>query len=579
MKLLVPKQISKNSLVFYKKLFFAVLCFTSLQVQAQPDLQKSIFIAEKHCWDFNYTDYDDMTYVPNVDLFAVCFRFKKLYDLGPNNHSGVDIVMYRIDATTYDTLWSKAYGGSRNEDNTDLHINTLPNGNLLISGTTESYDMDFASNPLQFGLAVFFLEVDTAGAVVRTKLLNGTGGAIGNTLRDVVVDAQGNIYGTGSTWHSTLDFAHVENGKDAYVVKLDTNLNKEWMRFWVGYDGYGTDQALGLGLIHGGNVAVTGTTSDTGTTAMLSNLDQGKGDLFIEAYSPQGVSLWKNRLGGKESESGRQVVYGPNTNDIYVIGETYSATGDIGYHTAKVDQTFNYPYRLENSNLWILKLDTMGNMIHSKAYGSRSYANYPQYETHYEDAIWYNGELWIAMRSDLGGGDFDPIYVNGANKILIGTMDNKANLTSKVNFNETSVKNIHSFFSMEQKLYAMGLSKHQMAVPINTFSCDSAVDDVSFLLNITEAPLSLSKIEGAKEAELFKLYPNPSSDNIHIELLSKALSQKPTLLITDANGRSLKRKRLRKKINTINISLWPSGPYYIKLQTQDAQQTRKIMKR
>jgi len=134
-----------------KKLLLLLSCLISLQLTAQPDLQKSIFIAEKHCWNYRNTAYQDMAYVPKVDLFAITFRSNRL-----SSNSGRDIVLNRINANTYDTLWSKAYGGSEDEETTDVHINALPNGNLLLSGTTESYDMDFISNPLQSGRAVFF---------------------------------------------------------------------------------------------------------------------------------------------------------------------------------------------------------------------------------------------------------------------------------------------------------------------------------------------------------------------------------------------------------------------------------------
>ena len=550
-----------------KKLLLLLSCFISLQLSAQPDLQKSIFIAEKHCWYNEFlAGYYDMTYVPTVDLFAVAFRANRL-----SANSGPDLVLYRIDANTYDTLWSKAYGGSRVEDNTDVHINALPNGNLLLSGTTFSYDMDFVSNPLQSGLAAFFLEVDTAGSIVRTKLLNGSGGVNSTTLRDVEVDAQGNIYGTGSTNYNTLDFAHTSLSKDGYVVKLDSNLNKEWMRFWVGYD---SDEPAGLGIIQGGNIAVTGVTSDTGTTAMLSHLDQGKGDLYIEAYNPQGVTLWKNRLSGKEKEAGRDVVYAPNSNEIYVIGETYSANGDIGYHTAKANTSDTN--RLENSNLWIIRLDTLGNMLHSKAYGSRSYGIYNQRATYFEDAIWYQGQLWVVGRTSGGGGDIDTNILFGGDNVWISTYNNDANLTSKYTMNGVGTEDLTNLFIKNGILYALGTSRTGGGLP-NNFSCDST-DDIEFLTRLAQAPLSVNTVEGKKTSQLFKLYPNPGSDQLNIELIEKANSEKHRLIITDAKGNVLKRKRLRKKINNIHCSPWPSGIYYIQVQSANTRQTKKFIK-
>jgi len=88
----------------------------------------------------------------------------------------------------------------------------------------------------------------------------------------------------------------------------------------------------------------------------------------------------------------------------------------------------------------------------------------------------------------------------------------------------------------------------------------------------------VSTIEDKDRAKLFKTYPNPASENMRIELRTEAIRKKTTLLITDASGKKVLRKRLRNEINNINCSPWPSGIYYIQVQSANTRQTKKLIK-
>lgn len=438
-----------------KSILLLIASVLTLSATAQPDIKKNIYIADKHCLPDNSaltatTNYVKMTWVNNAGFYAVATGGNKL-----SANSGSDLMVFKIDDITYDTLWSKAYGGSKSEYPSFINITPLPNGNILLSGTTKSYDMDFVTNPFQGGRALYFMEIDTAGTILKTKLLNSNSGPSGTTLGDVTVDSNGNIYATGSTWNDNMDFAHVALGKDGYIVKLDPGLNVEWIRFWIGY---GSDQPAGIGLIQNGNIAVTGITGDTGTVAMLSHLDMGKGDLYVEAYSPAGVTLWNGRYGGTQLDVGRKVVYAPGTNDIYVVGETNSATGDIGYHTANADASDTN--RLEEQNLWVLRLDTLGTLLHSKVYGSKRYNNYAQRETRYQDAVPYKGQLLLCGYCDGGGGDIDTnIRFGGGSSLWFGIFNNQANLIAKHTINEDDGVQLYNLFYRDNRLCGAGYSE------------------------------------------------------------------------------------------------------------------------
>ena len=560
-----------------RRLLFILFLFTIQTVGAQPDIKKNIFIAEKHCkpiyW-LNSSTYS-IDYMPNVDLFAASYNSNKL-----SANSGTDIALYRIDANTYDTVWCKYYGGSLDDQATDIHLKSLPNGHILIAGTTQSYDMDFISNPYQGGRAVYFMELDTLGNLLRIKMLNSNSGPIRTTIRDVAVDNLGNIYATGSTWNDNMDFAHVANGKDAWILKLDSTLSREWMRFWVGY---GSDQAFGLGLIHNGNIAVTGGTGDTGTVEMLSQFDKGKGDLFIEAYNPQGITLWKGRFGGTELEYGREVCFNPLNNDIYVLGPTKSATGDIGYHTANASSMDTNS--LENENVWVLKLDTMGSLIQSKAYGYKRSPNHPDIssyyrDTKYRDAIIHNGNLWVcALQDGLGGGDTDSCDIDKGSNLWFGCFDDKANLVAKYTINEYDGEELErgNMMVMNNTLYAFGRSLTGGAVT-NSFSCDSNIYDIQFIVSLNKAPLSVADFYQPEEANFFKLFPNPGYDNITIELERFLAHEEYAIRVTNSEGKKLLKKEMRTGRTSIDCSQWSEGLYYIRLSNKTNKQTKIFIK-
>jgi len=224
----------------------------------------------------------------------------------------------------------------------------------------------------------------------------------------------------------------------------------------------------------------------------------------------------------------------------------------------------------------------LGNMLYSKAYGYRRSLHDPNTgiyyrDTKYEDAIWYDGHLLLSgLQDGYGGGDTDSCGFDKGTNLWFGFFNNKANLIAKKTIVETDGEQLTNLFIMNSDLYALGLSETGGAFP-NTFSCDTT-SDIQFLIKLMEAPLSVSTIKDKERAKLFKIYPNPASENMRIELRTEAIRKKSILLITDASGKKVLRKRLRNKINNINCSHWPSGIYYIQVQSANTRQTKKFIK-
>src|SRR5690606_7691051 len=81
------------------------------------------------------------------------------------------------------------------------------------------------------------------------------------------------------------------------------------------------------------------------------------------------------------------------------------------------------------------------------------------------------------------------------------------------------------------------------------------------------------------ESALFsnmKLYPNPASDVINLEI--SQLKGKATLELTGVDGRLVITKSLSATHDQLSIAKLPSGIYFIKITTEESTVVRKIVK-
>jgi hypothetical protein len=208
-------------------LFLVVLCGVQI-AKAQPDIKHSLYIKEKKCY-------------PNTEGYAYYYQHSKgsVFAITGKRSSGItfDAVLAKMNANL-DTVWSKTFGGS-NDDNL-LFISELKNGNLLLTGTSNSYDGDVWYGHSYTGREIWVMEVDTNGVFKKGK---NFGGSNGSELWNVKVSTDGDIYLVGTTAADDYDFAHPSFGfldTDGWIAKLDSNLTIKWIKFQSGNSGDAT---------------------------------------------------------------------------------------------------------------------------------------------------------------------------------------------------------------------------------------------------------------------------------------------------------------------------------------------------
>ncbi len=94
-------------------------------------------------------------------------------------------------------------------------------------------------------------------------------------------------------------------------------------------------------------------------------------------------------------------------------------------------------------------------------------------------------------------------------------------------------------------------------------------------------PQSVSTVEKG-EVELFSVYPNPSFDEINLDLRGFE-NEDFTIEVVDLNGRILLQKQISiydsQHVETINIQELPSGVYFTKVKNADKSWVKEIIKR
>jgi len=140
--------------------------------------------------------------------------------------------------------------------------------------------------------------------------------------RSIAVDANGNVYVTGSGYNSSPY-------SDFTTVKYNSSGIQQWA---VSYDGPANsyDDAMSIVVDPQGNVIVTGTSYGGAATEY---------DIATVKYGPSGNQLWVRRYNGPAYSDFAKAVTVDASSNIYVIGYSSGVGTGFDYVTLKYDPT------------------------------------------------------------------------------------------------------------------------------------------------------------------------------------------------------------------------------------------------
>jgi len=281
---------------------------------------------------------------------------------------GTDFLVIKLD-NSGNQIWAKTFGGS-NDDSVGFIQQTQDEG-YIITGFTKSLGAG--------GQDCWVLKLDTNGNLVWDKLFGGAGndsgyqvqqtqdggyfiagrngsyGAGGYDFWALKLDANGNLLwekvygGTGNEWarsgQETNDGGYIlvgptnsfGVGSDAWVLKLDSAGNKVWAK---NYGEDGVDSPFYIQQTQDNGYIMTGYTTSFGA---------GGKDVWVLKLDSNGNILCEKTFGGQNDDWGKTIIQ--TLDEEYVVSAVTDSFGNGEY------------------DLWIIKLDNVGNKIWEKTYG------------------------------------------------------------------------------------------------------------------------------------------------------------------------------------------------------------------
>lgn len=277
-------------------------------------LLTSVFFAQQPTqqWLSNYNGTGDFS-----DKFN-CIQLDNsgnIYVAGYTVNSGnrKDYLTVKMNASG-DTLWTKSYNGSDNNDDEISAITIDLSGNIYVTGTAKgsTSDDDYVT-----------IKYNSSGVQQWIAIYNYIANQE-DQANSISVDASGNVFVTGQ---SDSDVSATVN-EDYATVKYNSSGTQEWV---VRFDNSSaTDRAVKVIAGISGNVYVTGRS------------DNGSDDDFITIkYSASGTQTWMSTLDNGNNDKADAMAMDASEN-LYVTGRSNDGTYDdiltVKYNSSGTEQ-------------------------------------------------------------------------------------------------------------------------------------------------------------------------------------------------------------------------------------------------
>jgi uncharacterized delta-60 repeat protein len=261
------------------------------------------------------TDVATVKYDPNGNQLwaarytAIAGRVNNATGVAVDSNGNVFVTGYGVNAlgrNQYITLkynsagqqvWVQTYVGPGLSGDQANAIGLDPAGNVYVTGQSPGVTSgnDYAT-----------LKYSNSGLQLWVARYDGPGSK-DDIPAAMLVDLQGNVYVTGSSYNAS-------NNTDYATVKYDSDGNQLWV---ARYDGpvSGNDSATDLVMDSAGNLFVTG-----------SSAGVNKSDYATVKYSPQGQQLWVQRYDDGSDDQAASLALDPAGN-VYVTGKSQGGPG------------------------------------------------------------------------------------------------------------------------------------------------------------------------------------------------------------------------------------------------------------
>ena len=506
-------------------------------------------------------------------------KFRGAVDFNPSasdyylaSYGDIDVFVQKLDADG-NFLWAKKLGGS--EADFGFYITVDNDGNVYTTG----YFSDTANFNPGVGTAnltsngyndIFIQKMDTDGNFIWAKSIGGTGGDRG---RFISFDGSNNIYVTGY-FSDVVDFdpsgavsnLYSQGGLDAFVLKLDLDGNFIWAK---SFGSLSSDKGYSVLTDVSGNVYVEGEfklTADFDPGNGIFNLtSNGLTDVFILKLNSTGDFQWAKSFGGTSYDRGFDMAL-DNAGNIYSTGYFKN---DVDFDP---DTTSDFILLSEGDyDIFVQKLDTNGNFVWAKSFGSTDYDKGYSIDTDILGNVYTTGYFKNTV-------EFEPsittssLTSNGDNDIFILKMDTDGNYNWAVSVGGTTA-DVPNCITVDDsyKIYTVGYFG-------DTVDFDpTAGQNLITYHGLRDAfVLKLESDNGSSikdfEAVSIKLYPNPTSNKLRV-----VGDDIQTITLSNVYGKTIQQFSSVDSQTTIDLTGYSKGIYFVSIATGKRLITKKII--
>jgi hypothetical protein len=482
---------------------------------------------------------------------------------------GSDVFISKLDASG-NFVWAKQLGSTMSDCGNAIAVDKK--GNVYTTGYFAG-TVDFDPGAGTYNLTatgssnMFISKLDSAGNFIWAKSIVGAGTCIGNAI---AVDTLGNVYTTGP-FTSTIDFdpgtatlnMTATGAKDVFISKLDTAGNLVWAK-QIGGDGITVPNAIAVD--NSGNVYTTGffySTVDFDPGAGVSNLTAvGYNDIFVSKLDNAGNYVWAKQFGGSSYELGFGIAV-DQSNNIYTTGYFYN-TVDFDPNAGTYNMTNTGTY-----DMFISKLDAVGNFIWAKQFGGTLYAEGHSIKTDASGNVYTTGLFQGSIDFDPSSSAYNLVSV-GSYDIFISKLDPAGNFVWAKGMGGAAEDYGHCItVDPSENVYTTGSFLRTV-----DFDPDAGVYNLTptgsssdiFVHKISQNTTGIMSPPGVA---MGNIYPNPTDGIIQIET-SAASNNDIEIQVFNSLGKMLINEHVKNSgLVSLNLNQYNSGLYFIKVMSNN----------
>ncbi len=396
------------------------------------------------------------------------------------NHGNMDAWLVRVKFNTL--ISQKCIGGKAWDAGSDFI--EMPDKGFMICGASASDTIDGQATNNHGFYDGWVIRTDSSGNIIWSRQY---GGNLGDYLESIVRTTDGNFVCTGFSNSTDSTFSLNHGANDYWIIKIDTSGNLLWQKI---YGGTGNDYAYKVIQSRDGKLVITGNAVSLDGDVVGNHSSPGASDIWVLKLDSAGNIIWNKCFGGSDIEVNRSIIQ-TRDNNFVIASSSLSNDGDLtniqGFKGA-----------------WIFKIDSSGNFLWSKQFGSNS-ASGPGIITSYNShsfyflsrplinggnvPIFYGGfaDIWFASISDTANGLGDS-EINGRNKIVL--YPNPVSLSLKISTKAISQIKVIFINSMGKEV----LNKERLIHFEGSFDITDLASGLYFVKIISGENVTIKKI-------------------------------------------------------------------------------------